>query len=129
MRSILAFIFDRKPLLLYLFQVVPYEALEKHEMMCSYQRVRCNGCQVEMLQKDVMEHQSWCSAVVAKCDECKMIYKRAEIATQHSDLMCLKKQLRNLQQKSQHEIQQLKEQLHQVQSKEVFRKISLFILL
>ncbi|CAF0814931.1 unnamed protein product [Adineta ricciae] len=97
-------------------EVVPYEALEKHEMMCGYQRVICNGCQLEMLQKNVIEHQSSCSAIVAKCDECKMIYKRAEVLTRHSDLMCLKKQLRDLQQESQYEIQQLKEQLRQVQN-------------
>jgi hypothetical protein len=90
-------------------------------MTCGYQRVKCAGCPLEMLQKDVTEHQSQCSAIVARCDDCKMVYKRADVLTQHSDLICLRKQLRDFRKESQDEIQKLKEQLRQAQSRMHFR--------
>ncbi|CAF1147110.1 unnamed protein product [Adineta steineri] len=100
-------------------EVIPYEALEKHEMVCEYQHVKCTGCQLEMLQKNVTEHQSQCSAIVARCDDCKMVYKHVDTLTQHSDLICLRKQFRDFRQESQHEIQQLKEQLQEAQNNQI----------
>jgi hypothetical protein len=70
-----------------------------------------------MLQKDVNEHQSQCSAIVARCNDCTMVYQRADALTQHSDIICLRREFRNFQQESQRTIQQLTEQLRQAQSK------------
>ena len=90
-------------------------------MICGYQRVKCSGCQLDMLHKDVIEHQSHCSAIVAKCDNCNMVYQRADALTQHSDIICLRREFRNFQQESQRTIQQLAVQLRQAQSKMQFR--------
>lgn len=86
-------------------------------MICGYQRVKCAGCQLDMLHKDVTEHQSQCSAIVAKCNNCNMVYKRADALTQHSDIICLRTEFRNFQQESYHTIQQLTEQLRKARSK------------
>ncbi|CAF4400203.1 unnamed protein product [Rotaria sp. Silwood2] len=94
-------------------EVIPYEALEKHEIMCGYQLLKCAGCLAEILKKDFTEHQSQCPLTVTTCDDCKMIYKQNDVLQTHSDVICLKEQLRQHQQQSQYEIQQLKQQIQQ----------------
>ena len=86
-------------------------------MTCGYQSVKCSRCQVEILEKNLTEHRSQCSAIVVTCKDCKMVYKPNDALERHSDLICLREQFRDLRRESQIEIQQLKEELRQTQSK------------
>jgi hypothetical protein len=85
--------------------------------MCGYQLVKCTGCLLEMLKKNLLEHQSQCSSVLITCEDCKIVYKQNNVLTHHSDRICLTEQFRQFRHESQNEIQQLKEQLRQAQSK------------
>ncbi|CAF3710495.1 unnamed protein product [Rotaria sordida] len=96
-------------------EVIPYEALEKHETMCGYQLIKCTGCLSEILKKDFSEHQLQCPLTVTTCADCKIVYKQNDVFKHHSDAICLREQLRHLRQESQYEIQQLKEQIRQEQ--------------
>ncbi|CAF1247441.1 unnamed protein product [Rotaria sordida] len=97
-------------------EVIPYEALEKHETMCGYQLIKCTGCLSEILKKDFSEHQLQCPLTVTTCADCKIVYKQNDVFKHHSDAICLREQLRHLRQESQYEIQQLKEQIRQEQN-------------
>ena len=77
----------------------------------------CNGCLLEMLQRDFTKHQLQCSMIVTTCPECKIVYKQTDVPQRHSDVICLREQLQQLRQDSQREIQRLKEQIQQAQSK------------
>ena len=70
-----------------------------------------------MLQKNLAEHQSQCVSVVITCEDCKIAYKQADGLKNHSDRVCLSEQLRQVRHESHREIQQLREQLQQAQSK------------
>ncbi|CAF5015778.1 unnamed protein product [Rotaria sp. Silwood1] len=98
-------------------EVVPYEALEKHEMTCGYQIVKCTACLKEILQKDLTEHQSQCQLNVTTFADFNIINKQNDVLQYQSEIISLREQLRQLQQESQYEIQQLKEQIRQAQSK------------
>ncbi len=65
-------------------------------MECDYQLQRCPGCQSHILKKDFVNHVNECISIELTCDDCKMIYKRGEAATRHTENKCLKEQLRQI---------------------------------
>ncbi|CAF1499909.1 unnamed protein product, partial [Didymodactylos carnosus] len=80
--------------------VLPYEALEKHELECGYQSKYCQGCQGHVLEKDYAQHQDKCAEISLKCSKCDTTYKRKHLK-QHTKVQCLQQQLE--QQRCQHE--------------------------
>ncbi|UJR32582.1 hypothetical protein I4U23_020042 [Adineta vaga] len=89
--------------------IVSYEAVGKHEAQCDYQPKECSGCKLQLLKKEYIEHENSCSEVELTCDDCKTIYKRSDALTSHSDMICLKEQLR----RSQEDNQQLKVKINE----------------
>ena len=86
---------------LFLFaKVIPYEALENHEMECDYQFQECPGCHLKLLKKDLIEHERDCALVDWMCEICKLVCKRNEVTTRHTDNICLNGQLRKLHEES-----------------------------
>ncbi|CAF1052791.1 unnamed protein product [Adineta steineri] len=77
-------------------EILPYEALDKHEIECGYQFAKCPGCQLEMLKKDFLNHKKSCELVPMTCKDCKLMYKRNEATTKHTEKICLRKQLKRL---------------------------------
>lgn len=86
-------------------------------MACDYRLITCTGCQLEVLQKNFAEHQAQCPMTVKTCADCQMVYQQNNSSQIHSDVICLKEQFRQLQLESQYEIEQLKQQIRQAQSK------------
>jgi septal ring factor EnvC (AmiA/AmiB activator) len=94
-----------------------YEALDKHELECGYQTKQCPGCALEMLKKDFPSHKKTCELIRLTCKDCKIMYKKSEVATKHTENMCLKKQLKRLKhecKESKTEIQKLNSQLTEI---------------
>ena len=97
-------------------QVLSYDALEKHEE-CSYQFLKCPGCRAEVLKKDFSKHTSSCGSIELTCQDCKLIYKRGDAGTKHTESVCLREQLRQLRNESKEnkrEIQELTLQLNEM---------------
>ncbi|CAF2812031.1 unnamed protein product [Rotaria sp. Silwood2] len=95
-------------------EIIPYEALEKHEMMCGYQLVKCTACEMEILQRNLSEHQSQCSLIPQTTADCKILYQRDDTFERRSDINSIREELR---QECRYEIQQLKQEVRQAQSK------------
>ncbi|CAF3531378.1 unnamed protein product [Rotaria socialis] len=91
-------------------QVIPYEALDKHESECDYQPQQCSGCRSEVLKKDFDNHTSGCVAIELTCQDCKLVYKRVDAATTHTENICLREQTKE----NIHQIRQLTLQLHEM---------------
>ena len=72
--------------------MIPYEALEKHELQeCQYRLTQCAGCLEEMLQKDLDAHQDeQGESSQSTCLKCDTIYKRCQ---GHAESQCLEKQM------------------------------------
>jgi hypothetical protein len=98
------------------FQVLPYEALEKHEMMCDYKPVKCPACLLEMPQKNLPEHQFHCTSVLKTCENCQIAYKQNDPLSHHSEIVCLREQFQQYRFAAQFEIHELKAELREVQS-------------
>lgn len=92
-------------------QVVPYEALHKHETCCGHQPQQCSGCQSSMLKKDLIEHEILCPLIELTCADCQLVYKRRDTTMFHTDLICLKEQLQHSQEKNQQLNEQIKQNL------------------
>ena len=98
-------------------QVLSYDALEKHEKECGYQFLQCPGCRAEVLKKDFSKHTSSCASIELTCQDCKLIYKRGDAGTKHTENICLREQLRQLRNESKEnkrEIQELTLQLNEM---------------
>ena len=96
-----------------------YEALEKHEAECDYQSQQCPGCQSQILKKDFDNHKSTCALIELTCQECKLVYKRSEADTKHTENICLKEKLRQMSEqvkKNEHDMQELARQLNQMRA-------------
>jgi hypothetical protein len=46
--------------------------------------------------KDFGNHVNECVSIELTCNDCKMLYKRGEAATKHTENKCLKEQLRQV---------------------------------
>ncbi|CAF1611576.1 unnamed protein product [Rotaria sp. Silwood1] len=98
-------------------QVVPYDDLEKHELECQYKPLECRGCHATVLKMNYTEHDNSCEEIQLICPECNMTYKRGEAATVHTEIICLKEQLRQLRKDFEGNKQQTGEQIQQVTEK------------
>ncbi|CAF0772257.1 unnamed protein product [Adineta ricciae] len=94
---------------------VSYDALEKHELTCNYRPVKCTNCSEEMLQKDLTEHRSRCTAAVTTSGNCTMVSESNDGPTQYADEIYLREQFEQFKRESQLEIQRLREQIQQTQ--------------
>jgi hypothetical protein len=47
-----------------------------------------------MLKKDLTEHETHCVLIESKCADCQITYKRCDVTTLHTEMICLKEQLR-----------------------------------
>ncbi len=45
---------------------------------------------------DFINHMNECISIELTCNDCKMLYKRGETTTKHSENKCLKEQLRQI---------------------------------
>ncbi len=96
-----------------------YEALDKHEIECGYQSQQCPGCQSQILKKDFDNHKSNCASIEMTCEDCKFVYKRGDVATIHTENICLKEQLRQLRDESKENkriMQELTQQLGEIRT-------------
>ncbi|CAF4080939.1 unnamed protein product, partial [Rotaria sordida] len=98
-------------------QVLSYEALDKHEIECSYQYQQCSGCQTNILKKNFDNHQNNCASIEVTCENCKLVYKRADAISQHTEIICLKEQIRQARTESKEnkdEIHELNAELNEI---------------
>ncbi|CAF2945808.1 unnamed protein product [Rotaria sp. Silwood2] len=95
-------------------EIIPYEAVEKHERECDYQPQRCPGCNSSFAKKEIEKHKSQCELIEFTCEDCKIVYKRHDATQSHTDMICLKEQFRQFRHQSQEEIKQLKEENKQL---------------
>jgi hypothetical protein len=73
---------------------VSYEALDKHEIECDYQPNKCPGCQSQILKKDFDHHIRNCASIELTCADCKLVYKRGDAGTKHTEIICLREESR-----------------------------------
>ncbi len=91
--------------------------MEKHEIECGYQFKQCPGCESQMLKKDFSSHKNTCELFQLTCKDCKLMYKRSEATTKHTENICLKKQIKRLNhesKESKREIQKLSSELNEI---------------
>ena len=99
--------------------LIPYEALEKHELQeCQYRLTQCPGCLQEMFKKDFDIHeQEGCQSVELTCLKCAMIYNQRQ---GHTELECLKKQITTVREKldaSEHKSKIMEENCRKMEEK------------
>ena len=70
--------------------------MEKHELECDYQLQQCPGCRLQILTKDFLDHINACLSIELTCDDCKIVYRRGESMIKHTEMKCLKEQLRQM---------------------------------
>ena len=63
-------------------------------MECGYQTQQCPDCRSQILKKDFQNHNKSCALVELICEDGKPAYKRGEATTKHTEIICLKEQLR-----------------------------------
>jgi hypothetical protein len=73
-----------------------YDALNKHELECGFQPQQCSGCGLQIPKKDKVNHEGRCGSIQLSCRDCKLVYKRQDAATKHSQTLCLAEQLRQV---------------------------------
>ncbi|CAF5102476.1 unnamed protein product, partial [Rotaria sp. Silwood1] len=101
-------------------EILPYEAVEKHEAGCGFQPQRCPGCHSSFAKKEIETHKSQCGLIELICEDCKIVYKQRDATQSHTDMICLKEQFRRFQHRTQEENKQLKEENKQL--KEEFQQ-------
>ncbi|CAF4058765.1 unnamed protein product [Rotaria sp. Silwood2] len=75
-------------------QVTSYEGLDKHKIECDFQPRQCPGCKSQTLKKDFDNHTSNCPSIELTCQNCKLVFKRVDANQKHTDIICLKEQIR-----------------------------------
>ncbi|CAF3492398.1 unnamed protein product [Rotaria sp. Silwood1] len=91
-------------------QVTSYEGLDKHEIECGFQPRQCPGCKSQILKKDFDNHTSTCPSIELTCQNCKLVFKRADLNQKHTEIICLKEQIRQLQ----YESKEYKREIHEL---------------
>ncbi len=69
-------------------------------MQCDYQTQQCSGCRSQITKKDFSQHVAQCTWIGLTCPDCKLVLTRDNISERHTDVVCLKEQLRQLRQDS-----------------------------
>ncbi|CAF0982631.1 unnamed protein product [Adineta ricciae] len=77
-------------------ETLPYNNLETHEESCNYRLKTCPGCRTEIIRMEFDEHCAQCPLFLLTCPECNTSYQR-QYAGEHNDTVCLRIQLRQLQ--------------------------------
>ncbi|CAF3834914.1 unnamed protein product [Rotaria sordida] len=98
-------------------EIISYDNLEKHELECEYKPRECRGCHATILKMNSVEHENTCDEIELTCPECNMIYKRGAAATIHTEIICLKEQLRQLRHDFENNKQQTDQQIQQLTEK------------
>ncbi|CAF3953833.1 unnamed protein product [Rotaria magnacalcarata] len=100
-------------------QILAYESIEAHELECGYKQTQCQGCHEAVLRKNHIDHENTCPQIELKCSECNITYKRGDGPAVHTEIICLKEQLRQLrlefQAHTKHEGQQIDELTEKIQ--------------
>lgn len=73
-------------------EILPYEALEKHEQTCGYEIKMCQGCLEPLLKQDVDRHELHCDHIEILCNNCQVTYRRRD---GHDAMQCLRNQMKN----------------------------------
>lgn len=89
-------------------EILEYEQLEGHEKICGCLPMVCPGCGEEVDKQEFDRHTNTCLLVELKCSECDLTYRR-ELASEHTEIKCMREQLQQLRRRT-----QAKEQEHKV---------------
>ncbi|CAF1509584.1 unnamed protein product [Adineta steineri] len=73
-------------------EIIPYEALEKHEQTCLYEMRKCQGCLKSILKQNVDQHELQCEYLEILCINCQATYRRRDT---HNAIECLRNQMKN----------------------------------
>ncbi|CAF2430701.1 unnamed protein product [Rotaria sp. Silwood2] len=103
-------------------EILPYEAVEKHEVECGFQAQRCAGCHSSFAKKEIEQHKSQCPLIEITCEDCKIVYKKGDASQSHTDMICLKEQFGQFRHQTQEENIQLKEDNQQLKEEIKFLK-------
>ncbi|CAF3836751.1 unnamed protein product [Rotaria sp. Silwood1] len=85
-------------------EVIPYEALEKHEITCGNQLVKCIRCQLDVPRKNLAQHQPVCQQTTAMSLDRNMVHvtcqndskkSNSEIAALKAEVQLLRQALIN----------------------------------
>ena len=98
-------------------KIIPYEDIKTHELQCGYQPLQCRGCLDTVLKMVHIDHEDTCEQIELKCSECNLTYRRGDGTTAHTDVMCMKSQLRQLRQEFEIDKQQTREQIRKLSEK------------
>ncbi|CAF1355120.1 unnamed protein product [Adineta steineri] len=100
-------------------EIIGYEVLEKHEIECGYKLQQCSGCHSTVLEKELAKHEDDCESIRLTCSECNITYSRCD-ASSHTEITCLREQLRQFRQDSdaykQHQSQIIEQQNSTIQN-------------
>jgi septal ring factor EnvC (AmiA/AmiB activator) len=66
-----------------------------------------------MSKKDLTVHEARCQLTELTCEDCKLVYKRRDFAKRHTDIICLREQLRQLRHESEENKRQLESDLEE----------------
>jgi predicted RNase H-like nuclease (RuvC/YqgF family) len=102
-----------------------YEALDKHEIECSYQSIQCPGCKAQMLKKDFSIHDNNCELFPLTCKDCKFTYIRNEADIKHTENICLRKQIERVQGELQEKKCEMQKLSHQVTEMRKLSKLNI----
>ncbi|CAF4025962.1 unnamed protein product [Adineta steineri] len=105
-------------------EIVPYEALEKHEMMCGYKLVKCSTCQSEIPEKNLSEHQLQCSSVRTTSENFQITYEPNAPVLLDSDVNCSTEQFQQYRFEVQSEIRKLRQEIREAQNDQITMLIS-----
>ncbi|CAF0901880.1 unnamed protein product [Adineta steineri] len=98
-------------------EILPYEAIKKHETQCGYQPQQCPDCLSSLLKKNIEQHISRCELT---CADCKIVYKRCDASQSHTDIICVTEQFRRYRCQSEETIKQLREDLKTLRERQQF---------
>ncbi|CAF3329917.1 unnamed protein product [Rotaria socialis] len=77
-------------------QVLAYDRIEAHELECGYKQLQCRGCHEAVLKMNHIDHENTCLQIELTCSECNTTYKRGDGTFVHTEVICLREQLRQL---------------------------------
>ncbi|CAF1454165.1 unnamed protein product [Rotaria sp. Silwood1] len=92
-------------------EILPCEALEKHETECGFQPQTCPGCHSSFAKKSIEKHKSQCPLIEITCADCKIVYNQGDATRSHTDMKCLKEQFQQFRHQRQEENKQSKEEI------------------
>ncbi|CAF1474822.1 unnamed protein product [Rotaria sp. Silwood1] len=81
-------------------EVIPYEALEKHEITCGNQIVKCIRCQLDVPRKNLAQHQPVCQQTTAMSLDRNMVHVTCQNDSKksNSEIAALKAEVQLLRQ-------------------------------